>query len=137
MGSLSLTGQPKYHQGMQPLIEGVRFIDFNDVAALDRAVTDETAAVIFEPVQAEGGIIVATPEFVEGARKICDERGAPDQRETVTGKRPLGLASGFAGAARPRFRRGDHSPGSNGAADASSSGSISCSTVCCAFSSTP
>jgi acetylornithine/succinyldiaminopimelate/putrescine aminotransferase len=39
-------------------------------------VTDETAAVIFEPVQAEGGIIVATPEFVQGARRICDERGA-------------------------------------------------------------
>ncbi|MGB5701816.1 MAG: aspartate aminotransferase family protein [Polyangiales bacterium] len=76
MGSLSLTGQPKYHKGMEPLIEGVRFIDFNDIAALERAVTEETAAVIFEPVQAEGGIIVATPEFVEGARRICDERGA-------------------------------------------------------------
>ncbi len=76
MGSLSLTGQPKYHEGMQPLVEGVRFIDFNDLAMLDRAVTDEVAAVIFEPVQAEGGIIVATQEFVEGARRICDERGA-------------------------------------------------------------
>ena len=76
MGSLSLTGQPKYHEGMKPLIDGVRFIGFNDLAALDRAVTDEIAAVIFEPVQAEGGIIVAAPEFVEGARRICDERGA-------------------------------------------------------------
>ena len=76
MGSLSLTGQTKYQKGMAPLIEGVRFIDFNDLSALDRAVTDETAAVIFEPVQAEGGIIVATPEFVEGARRICDDRGA-------------------------------------------------------------
>ena len=76
MGSLSLTGQPKYHKGMEPLIEGVSFIDFNDVGALDAAVTDETAAVIFEPVQAEGGIIVATPEFMEGARHICDDRGA-------------------------------------------------------------
>lgn len=76
MGSLSLTGQPKYHKGMAPLIEGVRFIDFNDLSALDRAVTDEIAAVIFEPIQAEGGIIVATAEFVEGARRICDERGA-------------------------------------------------------------
>ena len=76
MGSLSLTGQAKYHKGMKPLIGGVRFIDFNDLAALDEAVTDETAAVIFEPVQAEGGIIVATQEFVEGARRICDERGA-------------------------------------------------------------
>jgi acetylornithine/succinyldiaminopimelate/putrescine aminotransferase len=54
----------------------VHFIYFNDVAALDAAVTDRTAAVIFEPIQAEGGIIVATQEFVEGARRICDERGA-------------------------------------------------------------
>ncbi|MEM7138623.1 MAG: acetylornithine/succinylornithine family transaminase [Myxococcota bacterium] len=76
MGSLSLTGQPKYHVGMGPMLEGVRFIDFNDLEALDRAVTSKTAAVIFEPIQAEGGIIVADPAFVEGARKICDERGA-------------------------------------------------------------
>ena len=76
MGSLSLTGQPKYHKGMEPLIQGVRFIDFNDLAALDAAVDEHTAAVLFEPLQAEGGIIVGTPEFVEGARRICDERGA-------------------------------------------------------------
>lgn len=76
MGSLSLTGQVKYHKGMAPLLEGVHFIDFNDLDALDAAVTERTAAVIFEPVQAEGGIIVATPEFIEGARRICDERGA-------------------------------------------------------------
>ncbi len=76
MGSLSLTGQTKYHQGMAPLLEGVRFVEFNDLSALDAAVTNETAAVIFEPVQAEGGIILATQEFVQGARRICDERGA-------------------------------------------------------------
>ena len=76
MGSLSLTGQTKYHKGMEPLLQGVRFIEFNDVAALDAAVTDRTAAVIFEPIQAEGGIIVATREFVDAARRICDERGA-------------------------------------------------------------
>jgi predicted acetylornithine/succinylornithine family transaminase len=76
MGSLSLTGQPKYHKGMEPLVQGVSFIDFNDLAALDAAVTERTAAVIFEPVQAEGGIIVATDGFMNGARRICDERGA-------------------------------------------------------------
>jgi predicted acetylornithine/succinylornithine family transaminase len=76
MGSLSLTGQPKYQKGMSPLLGGVRFVDFNDLSALDAAVSDKTAAVIFEPVQAEGGIIPATPEFVLGARRICDERGA-------------------------------------------------------------
>ena len=76
MGSLSLTGQRKYHLGMEPLVQGVSFVDFNDLAALDAAVTDRTAAVIFEPIQAEGGIIMGTEEFVNGARRICDERGA-------------------------------------------------------------
>lgn len=76
MGSLSLTGQPKYHTGMEPLIEGVRFIDYNDLSALEDTVDDRTAAVLFEPIQAEGGIIVGTEEFIEGARRICDERGA-------------------------------------------------------------
>jgi len=76
MGSLSLTGQSKYHKGMAPLLEGVSFVEFNDLAALDVAVSDETAAVIFEPVQAEGGIIPTSPEFIQGARRICDERGA-------------------------------------------------------------
>ncbi len=76
MGSLSLTGQTKYHLGMEPLIDGVRFVDFNDLEALDAAVGEETAAVIFEPVQAEGGIIPATRRFAQGARRICDERGA-------------------------------------------------------------
>lgn len=76
LGSLSLTGQPKYHVGMGPLVQGVTFIDFNDLDALDAAVTNRTAAVIFEPIQAEGGIIVATEKFVRGARRICDERGA-------------------------------------------------------------
>jgi predicted acetylornithine/succinylornithine family transaminase len=76
MGSLSLTGQSKYHTGMGPLVQGVSFIDYNDLAALDAAVTERTAAVIFEPIQAEGGIIVATEEFMKGARRVCDERGA-------------------------------------------------------------
>ena len=76
MGSLSVTGQPKYQKGMGPLLQDVRFIDFNDVAALAEAVTDKTAAVLFEPIQAEGGIIVATKPFVREARRICDERGA-------------------------------------------------------------
>jgi acetylornithine/N-succinyldiaminopimelate aminotransferase len=61
---------------MEPLVQGVTFVDFNELASLDAAVTDRTAAVIFEPVQAEGGIIVATDEFAQGARRICDERGA-------------------------------------------------------------
>ena len=102
MGSLSLTGQHKYHVGMAPLIDGVSFIDFNDLAALDSAVDDSTAAVIFEPVQAEGGIIVATQTFVEGARRICDERGALlffDEIQTGYGRTGAFLAQEHFGVA--------------------------------------
>ena len=102
MGSLSVTGQTKYQKGMGPLLQDVQFIDFNDLAALDAAVTDDTAAVIFEPVQAEGGIIPATEEFVRGARRICDERGALllfDEIQTGYGRTGRFLAQEWFGVA--------------------------------------
>ncbi len=76
MGSLSVTGQLKYHKGMAPLVPGVTFIDFNDLEGLRSAVTERTAAVILEPIQAEGGIFVAEEIFLKGARDICNDRGA-------------------------------------------------------------
>jgi predicted acetylornithine/succinylornithine family transaminase len=76
MGALSITGQPKYHEGMQPLVPGCRTVPFNDLAALAATVDARTAAVILEPIQGEGGIAVASDEYLRGARKLCDERGA-------------------------------------------------------------
>ena len=73
-GSLSTTGQPKYHQGFEPLLPGVDFADFNDLTSVEKLVTDETCAVLVEPLQAEGGIHAADPEFLQGLRKLCDER---------------------------------------------------------------
>ena len=52
-GSLSITGQEKYHHGFEPLLEGVRFVSFNDSKAIESAITDKTCAVILEPIQAE------------------------------------------------------------------------------------
>jgi acetylornithine/N-succinyldiaminopimelate aminotransferase len=75
-GALSVTGQPKYHAGMEPLLPGVHFVPFADLAAMERAIGPKTAAVIVEPVQAEGGIIVPPVGYLEGLRKLCDERGA-------------------------------------------------------------
>jgi acetylornithine/N-succinyldiaminopimelate aminotransferase len=74
-GSISTTGQPKYHQGFEPLLPGVDFADFNDLDSVKKLVTDETCAILVEPIQAEGGIHVATPEFLQGLRQLCDERG--------------------------------------------------------------
>ena len=73
-GSVSTTGQPKYHQGFEPMLPGVDFADFNDLASVEQAVTDETCAILVEPIQAEGGIHVATTDFLQGLRSLCDER---------------------------------------------------------------
>lgn len=73
-GSISTTGQPKYHQGFEPLLPGIDFADFNDLTSVEQQVTDETCAILVEPLQAEGGIYAATPEFLQGLRQLCDER---------------------------------------------------------------
>ena len=76
MGSLSVTWEPKYREPFAPLIEPVAFIPYNDVEALKEAVDEETAAVILEPVQGEGGVRPATPEFLQAAREITRDKGA-------------------------------------------------------------
>lgn len=100
MGALAVTGQAKYQEGMQPLIGGVRFVDYGDVEALAAAVTSKTAAVILEPIQAEGGIHVASDEYLMAARRICDERGALllfDEVQTGYGRTGRFLAREWSG----------------------------------------
>jgi len=75
-GSLSATFNKKYREGFEPLVPGFCHVAYNNIEALDQAVTGETAAVIFEVVQGEGGVYPASLEFVQAARRICDERGA-------------------------------------------------------------
>ena len=75
MGALSLTGQPKYHAGMQPLLPGVRHVAFGDLDAMRAVVTERTAAIFVEPVQAEGGILVPSDDYLRGLRALADERG--------------------------------------------------------------
>lgn len=76
LGALSVTGQPKYHEGMEPLIPGVQFVPYGDLEAMRAAVGSKTAAVIVEPVQAEGGVHVPDPAYLRGLRELCDEAGA-------------------------------------------------------------
>lgn len=75
-GSLSITGQPKYHVGMTPLLPGVHHVPFDDLDAMRRVVGDATAAIIVEPIQAEGGVIVPSKGYLAGLRALADERGA-------------------------------------------------------------
>jgi len=76
MGALSTTWTEKYREPFEPLIPGVRFCPLNDLAAVAEVVGAKTAAVMVEPVQGEGGIRMATPEFLKGLSSLCRERGA-------------------------------------------------------------
>jgi predicted acetylornithine/succinylornithine family transaminase len=75
-GALAATGQPKYWDGFAPIPPGFSHVPFNDVAALQAAITPDTAAVLLEPVQGEGGIFPATAAFLSAAREACDRVGA-------------------------------------------------------------
>src|SRR5256714_15344701 len=75
-GALSLTGHDAYRAPFEPLVSGVRFIEPNDVAALEAAVTDATSAIVLEPVMGEGGVIPLTHEFLGAARRAADRSGA-------------------------------------------------------------
>ncbi|MGE0790972.1 MAG: aspartate aminotransferase family protein [Sandaracinaceae bacterium] len=76
MGALSMTGQPKYHVGMAPLVGGVHHVPFNDIGALEALVSERTAAVILEPLQGEGGLVLGDPKYLSDVRALCDARGA-------------------------------------------------------------
>jgi LysW-gamma-L-lysine/LysW-L-ornithine aminotransferase len=74
-GSLSATFNKKYRDGFEPLVPGFSHVAYNNIEALEKAVNDETAAVILEVVQGEGGVYPITAEYIQAARRICDERG--------------------------------------------------------------
>ena len=75
MGAISATGQPKYHDGFEPMVPGCLYATFNDLSSVEAVVGAHTAAILVEPVQGEGGIRPATPEFLKGLREICDREG--------------------------------------------------------------
>jgi acetylornithine/N-succinyldiaminopimelate aminotransferase len=74
LGALSATGQLKFHQGFEPLLEGFLFVPFNDLDALAQAVDDSVCAVLLEPIQGEGGVCLPDPDFLKGVRRLCDEK---------------------------------------------------------------
>lgn len=74
-GSISSTGQPKYHQGFGPMLPGIEFADLNDLESVEKLVDSDTAAILVEPLQAEGGIHPSDVAFLEGLRTMCDEMG--------------------------------------------------------------
>jgi acetylornithine/N-succinyldiaminopimelate aminotransferase len=75
LAAIAAGGQAKYLEGFGPKVQGFDQVPMNDLAALEAAITPQTAALLIEPIQGEGGIHVATPEFLRALRRLCDERG--------------------------------------------------------------
>ena len=74
-GSLSATAQPKYHEGLQPLLPGFRYAQYGDLESVARLADSETCAIMLEPIQGEGGVNIPSDEFLNGLRQLCDDRG--------------------------------------------------------------
>jgi len=87
--ALAATGQPKYHQGFQPLPPGFSHVPFNDVEALGRAVGPQTCAILLEPILGESGVYPADPKYLAAARELCNAHGAAlilDEIQTGLGR---------------------------------------------------
>jgi acetylornithine/N-succinyldiaminopimelate aminotransferase len=72
MGALSATAQPKYHQGVGPMLPGFNYAPFGDLDAASKAIDAETIAIMLEPIQGEGGINIPPAGYIEGLRELCD-----------------------------------------------------------------
>jgi acetylornithine/N-succinyldiaminopimelate aminotransferase len=73
LGALTATAQPKYHEGLGPLVAGFQYAPYGDLEATAKLIDDETCAVLVEPIQGEGGIKIPPAGFLAGLRKLCDE----------------------------------------------------------------
>ena len=74
IGALSVTGNAHYQEPFEPLMPGVKFADYNDLESVKALVTDKTCAIIMETVQGEGGIYPADADFLQGVRRLCDDK---------------------------------------------------------------
>ena len=74
LATITATGQEKFRKGFEPLPDGFVYVPYNDLEAIEQAVSERTCAVMLEPIQAEGGVRVPDERYLKGVRKICDER---------------------------------------------------------------
>lgn len=75
LATLTATGQEKYQRGYGPLVPGFRYVPFNNIEALEKAIDEKTCAVMLEPIQGEGGVRIPSDGYLKAVRKICDEKG--------------------------------------------------------------
>lgn len=74
-GALTATAQEKFHNGFSPLLPGFKYVPFNDIDALKKAIDKNTCAIMLEPIQGEGGVRVPDSDYLKKVREICDEAG--------------------------------------------------------------
>lgn len=72
-GALTATGQPKYHQGLEPMLPGIKQVPFNNFVAAAAGITNHTCAILVEPVQGEGGVTPADRKYLQSLRQLCDQ----------------------------------------------------------------
>ena len=75
LATLTATGQEKFHKGFEPLVAGFKHVPYNDLEALEEAISEKTCAVMLEPIQGEGGVRVPSADYFKGIRQICNEKG--------------------------------------------------------------
>lgn len=75
-GALSATWNPKYRSSFEPLLPGFSFVPYADISELEKSVTEETGAVIIEPIQGESGVLVPPEGYLREVRRICNDKGA-------------------------------------------------------------
>jgi len=75
LATITATGQPKYHEGFEPLLPGIQYIPFNDIEALEATLTPETGAILLEPIQGEGGVQVPSEGYFKAVRDLCAKQG--------------------------------------------------------------
>jgi acetylornithine aminotransferase len=74
MATLSATGQFKVQKGFEPLLEGFKFVPFNDITALEKAVDGSVCAVLLEPIQGEGGVVCPDKDYLKKTKALCEEK---------------------------------------------------------------
>jgi len=74
MGSVTATAQPKYHEGLGPMLAGFQYAPHGDLEAVEKLIDDQTGGILVEPILGEGGVVPAPAGFLAGLRRICDER---------------------------------------------------------------
>ncbi len=72
MGALAATAQEKFHKGFEPVLPGFRYVPYNDIEAVEQAIHEHTCAILVEPLQGEGGVVLPAPGYLKALRELCD-----------------------------------------------------------------